>query len=89
MRKLLGGDHVQLLRNTTAHLHREVNAEEEFVGFDVFGVTMRMKQLEQACLSLLDDVLVTAHPAVKDDMCGHVRLEIPLPQETKDLGQII
>jgi hypothetical protein len=50
---------------------------------------MRIKQLEQACRSLLDGVLVTARPAVKDDMCGHVRLEIPAPQETKDLGQIV
>jgi hypothetical protein len=50
---------------------------------------MRIKQLEQACRSLLDGVLVTVRPAVKDDMCGHVRLEIPAPQETKDLGQIV
>jgi hypothetical protein len=79
MRKLLGGDHVQLLCNTTAHLQSQLDTEEEFVGFDVFGVTMRIDQLEQTYRSLLDGVLVTARPSVKDDLCGHVRLEIPAP----------
>ena len=80
---------MQLLRHTTAHLHSEINAKDELIGFDVFGGTMRIKQLEQACRSLPDGILVAARPAVKDDMCGHVGLEIPAPQETKDLSQIV
>ncbi len=42
MRKFLGGYHSQLIRDTTTHLYSEINAEEEFVGFNIFEGAMRI-----------------------------------------------
>jgi hypothetical protein len=89
MHKLPRGNHSKLICDTTAHLHSEFNAEEKFVVFDIFGVTMGINQFQQACRSLLYGILVTARPTVKEDMCSHMRLEVSTPQETKDLGQIV
>jgi hypothetical protein len=89
MHELPRRDYAKLIGDAAAHLHSEINAEEEFVGFDLIGGTMGINQFQQACSRLLDSILVAARPAVKDDMRGHVRLEVSTPQETKDLGHIV
>jgi hypothetical protein len=46
MGELSGSNHAQLIRDTTAHLNSEGNTKDEFVGFDVLGGTMRIKEFQ-------------------------------------------
>jgi hypothetical protein len=50
---------------------------------------MRTHELQQAGSGVLEGILITARPAVKDDMRSHVRLKVPAPRETKDLSEIV